>query len=99
MYAVLPIIRLVNQIGYVLIAALGSTFVVRGRLSVGSIQALFQYVNMASEPLTEAAFVLNSLQAAIASSERVFELLAAEEEQEENQRPKKIKKTTRTYCL
>lgn len=81
MYAINPLIRLMNQIGYVLIAALGAIFVIQGRLSIGLIQAFFQYVNQASEPLTEAAYILNSMQAAIASLERVFEILDEEEEQ------------------
>lgn len=80
MYAINPLIRLMNQIGYVLIAVLGAIFVIQGRLSIGLIQAFFQYVNQASEPLTEAAYILNSMQAAIASLERVFEILDEEEE-------------------
>ncbi|WP_411682877.1 ABC transporter ATP-binding protein [Clostridium thailandense] len=79
-FAINPLIRLMNQIGYVLVAALGAVFVIQGRLSIGLIQAFFQYVDQASEPLTEAAYILNSLQAAIASLERVFEILDEEEE-------------------
>jgi ABC-type multidrug transport system, ATPase and permease components len=79
-FAINPLIRLMNQIGYVLVAALGAIFVIQGRLSIGLIQAFFQYVDQASEPLTEAAYILNSLQAAIASLERVFEILDEEEE-------------------
>ncbi|NMM64975.1 ABC transporter ATP-binding protein [Clostridium sp. P21] len=79
-YAINPLIRLMNQIGYVLIASLGAIFVIQGRLSIGLIQAFFQYVDQSSEPLTEAAYILNSMQAAIASLERVFEILDEEEE-------------------
>lgn len=79
-YAVNPLIRLMNQIGYVLIAVLGAFFVIQGRLSLGVIQAFFQYVNQASEPITEAAYIFNSMQAAIASAERVFEVLDEEDE-------------------
>jgi ATP-binding cassette subfamily B protein len=78
-YAIDPLIRLMNQIGYVLIASLGAVFVIQGRLSIGLIQAFFQYVDQASEPLTEAAYILNSMQAAIASLERVFEILDEDE--------------------
>ena len=79
-FAVNPLIRLMNQIGYVLIAVLGAFFVIQGRLSLGVIQAFFQYVNQASEPITEAAYIFNSMQAAIASAERVFEVLDEEDE-------------------
>lgn len=79
-FAVNPLIRLMNQIGYVLIAVMGAFFVIPGRLSLGVIQAFFQYVNQASEPITEAAYIFNSMQAAIASAERVFEVLDEEDE-------------------
>ncbi|MBD7911407.1 ABC transporter ATP-binding protein [Clostridium cibarium] len=82
-YAINPLIRLMNQMGYVLIAALGAVFVIQGKLSIGIIQAFFQYLDQASEPLTEAAYTLNSMQAAIASAERVFEILDEEEEKED----------------
>lgn len=79
-FAVNPLIRLMNQIGYVLIAVMGAFFVIQGRLSLGVIQAFFQYVNQASELITEAAYIFNSMQAAIASAERVFEVLDEEDE-------------------
>lgn len=79
-YAINPLIRLMNQVGYVVIAAIGAIFAIQGRLSIGIIQAFFQYVDQASEPLTEAAYILNSMQAAIASAERVFEILDEVEE-------------------
>lgn len=82
-----------NQIGYVLIASLGAIFVIQGRLSIGLIQAFFQYVDQASEPLTEAAYILNSMQAAIASLERVFEILDEEEEQADTINYKTISNT------
>ncbi|WPC40006.1 ABC transporter ATP-binding protein [Clostridium sp. JS66] len=92
-YAINPLIRLMNQIGYVLIASLGAIFVIEGRLSIGLIQAFFQYVDQASEPLTEAAYILNSMQAAIASLERVFEILDEEEEQADTINYKTISNT------
>ena len=51
-----------------------------GTMSVGVVQAFFQYVNQTAEPLTEASFMVNSLQSAIASAKRTFELLDDEEE-------------------
>ncbi|WP_026886954.1 ABC transporter ATP-binding protein [Clostridium beijerinckii] len=80
-YAINPLIRLMNQVGYVVIAIVGAIFAIQGRLSIGIIQAFFQYVDQASEPLTEAAYIFNSMQAAIASAERVFEILDEVEEE------------------
>ncbi|MEG0075565.1 MAG: ABC transporter ATP-binding protein [Eubacterium sp.] len=74
-YAVTPVIRIMNQFGYVLIAVIGAVFVIQGRLTLGVIQAFFEYVMQASEPITEASYIFNSMQAAIASAERVFEIL------------------------
>jgi len=80
MFAIMPIIRVFNQIGYVVIAGLGAMFVIQGRFSIGQIMSFFQYIQMSQEPLTEASYVLNSLQSAIASAERVFEILDEEED-------------------
>ena len=87
MFAIMPIIRLFNQVGYVLIAGLGASMVINGRISIGQIQAFFQYVSMSAEPMAEAGYVANSLQSAIASAERVFELLDEEEEVPDCQNP------------
>ena len=51
-----------------------------GTMTVGVAQAFFQYINQAAEPLTEASFMVNSLQSALASAKRTFELLDEEEE-------------------
>lgn len=79
-YGVIPLIRLFNQLGYMLIAVVGAIFVIQGKLSLGIIQAFFQYVNQVAEPLTDASYTINSMQAAVASAERVFVILDAEEE-------------------
>ena len=91
MFAIMPIIRLFNQIGYVVIAGLGASFVIRGRISVGQILSFFQYIQMSQEPLTEASYLFNSLQSAIASAERVFEIIDEEEMEEDTQTNRRIK--------
>lgn len=88
-FVVTPAMRIMNQIGYVAIAVLGATFVINGKISIGSIQAFFQYVNQASEPLTESLYILNNMQAAIASAERIFEVLEEAEELSDNILPTK----------
>jgi ATP-binding cassette subfamily B protein len=79
MFVIMPIIRLFNQIGYVIIAMVGATKVIRGKY-IGDVMSFFQYVQMAQEPFAEASWVLNSLQSAIASAERVFEFIDEDEE-------------------
>lgn len=89
-YAVMPAIRLFNQIGYMLIAVVGAVFVIRGTLSLGVVQAFFQYVNQVAEPLTEASYTINTMQAAVASAERVFTILDENEEEAEPVAPEII---------
>ncbi len=79
MNAVNPFIRLVNRLGQAVIAVFAGKLLIDGVLSVGVFQAFFQYVYQASEPLTEAAYMINSLQSSIASVERIFELLDEKE--------------------
>lgn len=79
-YAIYPAIRILNQLGFIATAMFGGFLVIQGSLSLGTIQAFLQYVNQISEPVTNAAYVINSLQAAIAGAERVFALLDEEEE-------------------
>ena len=90
--AINPAIRLVTRVGQMLIAAFAGWNLIQGRLSVGAFQAFFQYVNQASEPLTEASYVLNSMQSALASAERVFRMLDAPEVSEEPARPQTVRR-------
>lgn len=73
-YAINPIVRLVGQLGYVLIAVRGALSVMSGNISIGDVQAAFQYVNQISEPITQLAYTMNALQGALASAERVYQL-------------------------
>lgn len=79
MNVVNPFIRLVNRLGQAAIAVFAGKLLLDGVMTVGTFQAFFQYVYQASEPLTEAAYMINSLQSSIASVERIFELLDEKE--------------------
>ena len=79
MNVVNPFIRLVNRLGQAVIAVFAGKLLLDGVMTVGTFQAFFQYVYQASEPLTEAAYMINSLQSSIASVERIFELLDEKE--------------------
>lgn len=74
-----PAVRLINRLGQVLMAVFAGKMLLNGSLTVGVFQAFFQYVNQASEPLTEVAYMVNSMQSALASLERVYDLLDEEE--------------------
>lgn len=83
-YAIYPTIRLLGQLGFIATAVLGGGMALGGAVSLGVVQAFLQYVNQISEPVTEASYVITSLQAAIAGAERVFTLLDEEEVSEED---------------
>ena len=75
-----PLIRLLTRLANVVIAIIAGRAMLNGTMTVGVVQAFFQYVNQTAEPLTEASFMVNSLQSALASAKRTFELLDDEEE-------------------
>lgn len=79
-FAIYPTIRLLSQLGFVATAIIGGIMTLNGQISLGAIQAFLQYVNQVSEPVTQASYVIMSLQSAIAGAERAFELLDEEEE-------------------
>lgn len=88
-----PLIRLLTRMARVVIAIIAGCEMINGRMSVGVVQAFFQYINQAAEPLTEASFMINSLQAALASAERVFEMLDEEEERLDTPSPVILRNT------
>lgn len=79
-YAINPMIRFMGQIGYVVIAVKGAISVISGTISIGDIQAVFQYVGQISEPVTELSYTINTFQGAVAAAERVYEILDEIEE-------------------
>lgn len=77
--AINPLIRLVNRLGLVIIAIFGGLMLLNGKFSPGKFQAFFEYVIKAGEPITEMSFMINSIQSALASVERVYKLLEEKE--------------------
>lgn len=82
-----PSIRFLSRISQVVILLIGCSRMLQGLMTFGAIQAYFQYMGMCSEPLTEAAYMVNSLQSAFASAERTFEFLDDAEEAEDSAHP------------
>ena len=77
---VMPVMMFIGNLNYVVIAVLGGLKVASGSLSLGEVQAFIQYSRQFTQPLTQLASMVNLLQSGVASAERVFELLDAEEE-------------------
>ncbi|WP_246383073.1 ABC transporter ATP-binding protein [Nocardioides stalactiti] len=77
---VMPLMMLIGNLNYVVIAVVGGLRVTSGALTLGEVQAFIQYSRMYTQPITQIASMANLLQSGVASAERVFELLDAEEE-------------------
>ena len=77
---IMPVMMFLGNLNYVVIAVLGGLRVANGSMSLGEVQAFIQYSRQFTQPLTQVASMVNLLQSGVASAERVFELLDAEEE-------------------
>ncbi len=80
---VMPMMNFVKNVGYLLVAVVGGIKVANGTMTLGNVQAFLQYTNQFSQPLSQMANLANTVQATIASAERVFEVLDEEEMTEE----------------
>lgn len=77
---IMPLMQLINSLGYIVVAVLGGIFVIRGTLPIGDVQAFIQYSRQFNQPIMQLAEIINTFQSTIASAERVFELLDEKEE-------------------
>jgi ATP-binding cassette subfamily B protein len=75
-----PAMMFVGNLNYVLIAVVGGLRVASGTMGLGDVQAFIQYSRQFTQPLTQTASMMNVLQSGVASAERVFDVLDAEEE-------------------
>ena len=82
-----PAMMFLGNLNYVVIAVLGGLRVTSGALTIGDVQAFLQYTRQFQMPLTQMASMINLLQSGVASAERVFELLDAEEERPDGDAP------------
>ena len=80
-----PIMQFVGNLGYVGVAISGGLLAIRGTIGVGEIQAFIQYVKNFTQPIQQIAQVINQVQSMTAASERVFEFLEEEEEDQEHE--------------
>ncbi|WP_433729903.1 ABC transporter ATP-binding protein [Nocardia sp. CA-129566] len=88
---IMPAIMFLGNVNFVLVALVGGLRVATGNLSLGEVQAFIQYSRQFSQPLTQIGAMANLLQSGVASAERIFEILDAEEQSPdpvmENTRP------------
>src|SRR5690554_6723960 len=77
---IMPMSMFIGNLSYAAIAVVGGLRVASGTISLGDVQAFIQYARQFSQPITQLASMASLLQSGVASAERVFELLDAEEE-------------------
>ena len=83
----MPVMQFIGNLGYVVVAILGGFLVIKNAIEVGDIQSFFQYIRNFTQPIQQIAQVTNMLQSAAAASERVFEFLEEEEEDQKAGHP------------
>lgn len=76
---IMPLMNFVKNLGYVFVAVLGGIKVANGNMALGDVQAFLQYTTQFSQPITQLASLMNTIQSTVASAERVFEVLDEEE--------------------
>ncbi|WP_186760422.1 ABC transporter ATP-binding protein [Arthrobacter alpinus] len=80
---IMPSTNFIANLNYVVVAVLGGIQVAQGTLTIGSVQAFIQYSRQFSQPMAQLASMINLLQSGVASAERVFALLDAQEQSPE----------------
>lgn len=81
-----PLINFANNAGYVVICVIGGYLIVKGDATVGDITVFITYSKLLMQPITDLSNIANNLQSSLASAERVFDLLEAQEEVEDTKK-------------
>ena len=96
---IMPATQFVGNLNYVAIAVIGGVKVASGTMSLGDVQAFIQYSRQFTWPIAQTASIANVMQSAVASAERVFELLDEAEEQPDSAAPKQLADMTGSIRL
>ncbi|MEW2376364.1 ABC transporter ATP-binding protein [Micromonospora sp. NPDC047812] len=88
---IMPAMMFVGNLSYVAIAVVGGLRVASGSMSLGDVQAFIQYSRQFTQPLTQVASMANLLQSGVASAERVFAVLDAEEQSPDPAEPARVR--------
>ena len=95
---IMPMMRFVSNLGYVIVSVVGGILVTRGAIKIGDIQAFIQYSSMFTQPIVQTANIANIIQSTVASAERVFELLDEIEELPDSSTAKDMICTENDIC-
>jgi len=87
---IMPFMLFVGNLSYVAIAIVGGLRIISGQMTLGDVQAFIQYSRQFTQPLSQVASMATMLQSGVASAERVFELLDAEEQEPETADPRAV---------
>jgi ATP-binding cassette, subfamily B, multidrug efflux pump len=90
---IMPLMKFIGNIGYVIVAVVGGIMVTQRAISIGDVQAMIQYSQQFTQPITQLANIANVIQSALASAERIFDLLDEQEEIPETTSTQAIEKT------
>jgi len=85
-----PAMQFIGNLNYVAIAVIGGYQVATGQLPIGDVQAFIQYSRQFTMPITQVASIVNLMQSGVASAERVFDFLDADEQQPDPQPPVRL---------
>jgi len=85
---IMPTIMFLGNLNYVAVAVVGGLRVASGSLSLGEVQAFIQYSRQFTQPLTQIGSMINLMQSGVASAERIFDILDAEEQTPDAANPK-----------
>ena len=72
---IMPLMNFIKNISYVFVAVIGGIQVANGQITIGNVQAFMQYTNQFAQPLGQMANLINTIQATVASAERIFEVM------------------------
>lgn len=90
----MPIMSFVGNLGYVAVCVVGGAMALNGKIGFGVIVAFMMYVRYFTQPLSQIAQAVQSLQSAAAAGERVFEFLEAEEMEDETEKKTSLEKAS-----
>ena len=94
-----PTLNIVANLNYVAIAVIGGAWVASGQLSLGALVAFIQYSRTFTMPILQTASIINVMQSAVASAERVFELMDEAEESPDPAQPVSLPVATGTVDM
>lgn len=90
---IMPIMNVINNLSFTIVAGAGSVLAVKGMISVGAIVSFISYSRQFGRPLNEFAGTYNTFQSALASAERVFDILDTLPEEADKRNAKELKNT------